>query len=237
MTYQKSSEFYDEIYSYKDYKRESEKVHRIIQDHKKTAGRSLLDVACGTGNHIQYLKRRYHVEGLDLNSRMLNIAKKKHPEVKFHRANMIGFDLGKKYDAITCLFSAIGFVKTVSNLNRAIASMARHLHPGGVLVLEPWLSPRIFKTGTLHAILVDKPNIKIARIATGAVKNQRRISLNYMHHLVGTRANGVKYFVERLELGLFTKQNYLDAFHRSGMKVQYDPKGLIGRGLYVGIKT
>ena len=57
------------------------------------------------------------------------------------QGNMLDFDLGRQFDVVTCLFSSIGYVKTVPNMKRAVANMSRHLKPGGVLVLEPWFTP------------------------------------------------------------------------------------------------
>ena len=37
-------------------------------------------------------------------------------------------------DVVTCLFSSIGYARTTDRLNAAVASMADHLLPGGVLI-------------------------------------------------------------------------------------------------------
>jgi len=231
--YRESARYYDEIYSYKDYKKEAEKIHRIIRKYKTNLGNSLLDVACGTGNHIQYLKPYYHVEGLDINQEMLAIARRKHPDIVFHKADMTNFNLGRQYDVIVCLFSAIGFVQNVPKLRSTMRSITKHLRPGGVVIVEPWFSPRMWNKGTIHATFVDKPNLKIARIATSAVHGKK--SLNKMHHLVGTPKE-IEYFIEDLEMGLFTKSEYLESFRKGGLSPHYDPKGLIGRGLYIGTR-
>src|SRR5207249_4963534 len=98
--------YYDAIYSRKNYENESNKLHQFIQRYKKSAGDTLLDVACGTGNHLKYLKQWYDVEGLDINPTMLKQAKKKHPRITFHRGDMCSFILRKRFAVITCLFSA-----------------------------------------------------------------------------------------------------------------------------------
>jgi SAM-dependent methyltransferase len=54
-------------------------------------------------------------------------------------ADPADFNLGLTFDAVVCLFSAIGYVVTVKRLHSALAAMARHLRPGGVLLVEPWL--------------------------------------------------------------------------------------------------
>jgi hypothetical protein len=64
-------------------------------------------------------------------------------------------------------------------------------------------------------------------------KARGRLSVMDMHHLVATPKR-VEHFVERLELGLFTKDEYLDAFRRANLETTYDPEGIMGRGLYIG---
>ena|SRR5215208_7684688 len=93
--FSKSARYYDEIYTSidKDYAVEADKAHAFIQQHKQTEGTSLLDVACGTGHHAGLLSKYYQVEGLDLEAQMLAIAKKKHPEIRFHQGDMLDFDL------------------------------------------------------------------------------------------------------------------------------------------------
>src|SRR5215475_7387150 len=87
----------------------------------------ILPVGCGTGLHLSYLKHRFQVEGLDLDEQLLAIARQRNPEVPLHHADMIDFDLGRTFDIVTCLFSAIGYVKTLANLSRAIQCIAQHL--------------------------------------------------------------------------------------------------------------
>lgn len=55
----------------------------------------------------------------------------------------------------------------------------------------------------------------------------------FPHFIVGT-PDGVRTFAERHELGLFSHQEYLTAFEQAGLQVRHDPKGLDGRGQYLG---
>ena len=48
---------------------------------------------------------------------------------------------------------------------------------------------------------------------------------------------GVEYFTEFHEMGLFTNDQYRAAFRDAGLTVRHDPDGLMGRGLYIGLKA
>jgi ubiquinone/menaquinone biosynthesis C-methylase UbiE len=71
----KSAAFYDAVYATKDYAGEAERVDALIKAHVRTSGKRLLDVACGTGGHLTYLKHHYVAEGLDLDPNLLAIAR------------------------------------------------------------------------------------------------------------------------------------------------------------------
>jgi SAM-dependent methyltransferase len=225
-----SAELYDAIYHFKNYQRESEHLRNFI-DRLVPGARTLLDVACGTGEHAKFLKQYYTVDGIDLNNSYLEAARTKNPSGKYHCADMTDFDLGSRYDVVTCLFSAIGYVKTIESVQRAILSMARHVRPGGALVVEPWLPPDRWKPGTLSVNTGETQNGLVCRMAI----NRRRADLSVisLHYLHGTR-HGVHYYTEELELGLFSKEQMAHAFDLAGMHVVYEPEGLMGRGLHIG---
>jgi 2-polyprenyl-3-methyl-5-hydroxy-6-metoxy-1,4-benzoquinol methylase len=57
--------YYDLLYQDKDYAREAEFVHRLIQDEMPGAV-SILDLGCGTGTHAAiFAEMGYSVHGID----------------------------------------------------------------------------------------------------------------------------------------------------------------------------
>jgi SAM-dependent methyltransferase len=226
----KSARFYDAVYSFKDYAAEAQKVDALIQE-RKPGARTLLDVACGTGKHLEHLRGGYEAEGLDLDPELLAIARERLPGIPLHEGDMTAFDLGRRFDAVVCLFSSIGYARTVVQLNRAVATMARHLEPGGVLVVEPWITPDAWQDDHLGAVFVDEPDLKIARVNLS--ERDGRLSRFVFHYLVLT-SEGVERFEEPHELCLFTHDEYVAAFRAAGIEVEHDPEGLMGRGLYIG---
>jgi SAM-dependent methyltransferase len=231
----KSARFYDALYApLKDYRREVARLQQIISEHRPSGGQTLLDVGCGTGQHLAGLRRFYSVEGLDLDPDMLSVARSRLPGVPLHRGDMAEFELGRAFDVVVCLFGAIGYVRTRPRLRQAIQTMGRHLRPGGVLILEPWLTPETYRPGAVHASFVDQPELKVARMNVSQVRG--RLSLLDFHYLVATPA-GTEHFRERHQLGLFTHQEYRAAFQAAGLTPIHDSVGLNGRGLYIAAKA
>jgi ubiquinone/menaquinone biosynthesis C-methylase UbiE len=230
--FEKSAKYYDALYHFKNYDEASEKLQTLIQQNNPTA-KSLLDVACGTGKHLEYLSKNYLVEGFDLNPDLLEIAHARCPGVPFHQGDMVTMELNNKFDVITCLFSSIAYVKTVENLFSSVARMVLHLKPKGLLFIEPWVYPENYWVGRVTANFVDQHDIKIAWMYISEIEN--KVSVFDINYLVGTNT-GIEYFTERHEMGLFTHEEYQDAFHRVGFDAKYDPKGLFGRGMYMGKK-
>jgi SAM-dependent methyltransferase len=229
--YTRSAAFYDAIHGGKPYADEAAKVHARIQAHLRSGGGALLDVGCGTGRHAAHLREHYRVHGLDLEERLLRVARERCPDASFHQGDMTDFDLGRRFDAVTCLFSAIGYARTEDGLRRTIAGCARHLEPGGVAVVEPWLSPEGFGPRMPRLDVFESAELKIARM--GRADWEGDLSVIVYVYAVG-HPGGIEHWEDRHLLGLFTHQQMLDAFAAAGLEVvEYDPQGLIGRGLYV----
>jgi hypothetical protein len=146
---------------------------------------------------------------------------------------MVNFRLRRRFDVIVCLFSSIAYVKTIERLRRTIANFASHLRPGGIVVVEPWFSPETFWTGRVVANFVNEPEFKIVWMYTSEAKGRNAILDS--HYLVGTPAK-IDHFTERYEVGLFRHRQYLEIFQKARLAVHYDSKGLMGRGMYIGVK-
>jgi hypothetical protein len=131
------------------------------------------------------------------------------------------------------MFSSIGYVRTGKALRQAVRTMAKHLVPGGILAIEPWMAPDEFRPGKPFASFVNEPDLKVARMNVNVMRDQ--MSIIDFHYLVCT-AEGVRHFSEHHELGLFTDSEYRAAFTDSGLDTRFDPPGVISRGLYVGLR-
>lgn len=229
--YARSAAFYDLIYGGKPYQEEADRVHALIQAHLRSDGSALLDVGCGSGNHLAHLRRHYRCDGVDLDAGLLAIARERYPDSAFHQGDMAEFDLDRRYDALVCLFSAIGYVRTVERLGETMRTFARHLLPGGVAVVEPWLTPDVFRPGNVRVDTPEHPEVTVVRMVHSGMRGG--LSVLTFSYLIG-RAEGIERFEEHHELGLFTREQTMDALRGAGLEVvEHDPHGLTGRGLYV----
>jgi SAM-dependent methyltransferase len=228
--FDRSASLYDLFYGWKDYREESERIHALVQNALPGA-RTLLDIACGTGRHLEHLRRHYEVEGVDINPVLLELARARNPGISLHLADMTVFKLERRFDVVTCLFSSIAYLDDVERMRRGLANMARHLAPGGMLIVEPWFEPHQWEDGHLGAIFVDQKELKAARM--NVARSANGISFLDFHYLVG-RPDGVTHFTETHSLALFTDAEYRDAFGAVGLDVAHDEEGLEGRGLYLG---
>jgi SAM-dependent methyltransferase len=228
----KTARFYDAVYAAigKDYRREALEVVAIVDDVNSRA-RSLLDVGCGTGLHLSVFSERYACAGIDKDPEMVALARARCPDLDIEPGDMLDFTREARYDAITCLFAAVSYARTAVRLAAAIANMRRHLAPGGVLVVEPFVARHDYRPGILHAVFVDQPNLKLARMNQS--KQVGSIATMDFHYLVGTHT-GIERYFERHEVGLFEESDYQEAFAASGLMFASHASKTFGRGLYVG---
>ena len=227
--FSRTQDLYDAVYSWKDYPREARVLRETISREGIADGASFLDVACGTGAHIPHLRFAYEIEGMDLDPGMLQIAREKNPGIAFHRGDMTNFDLGKKFDVVACLFSSIAYARTPERLAAAIAAMAAHMKPSGVMFIEPFVSPEKWNGYTPNGQYVDH-SIKICRMSYFE-RAGREIALTF-HYLV-SRPEGVEYLTEKHDIGLFSDADYQAAFAAAGLIARHDEVGLMRRGAYI----
>ena len=232
--FSKSAAFYDAVYSWKKYGEETATLRSLIKEHKRSAGTTLLDVACGTGMHLALLRAHYAAEGLDLDPQLLAAAADRCPGITLHHGDMEEFDLGRTLDVVTCLFSSIAYMETAARMKSAVAAMARHLTPGGLLLVEPFFFPDQFANGHVASTFVEQPELRIARMSVSEVHDSVA-HLNF-HYLIA-QPSGVTHLTEDHRLGLFERSQYEAAFREAGLEVTYESRDPFRNGLFVGVKA
>jgi SAM-dependent methyltransferase len=226
-----SAQFYDTIYGvFKDYNTEVMKIAnllRAIDPNYKT----VLDVGCGTGEHARLLTQAgFSVDGIDINADFVRIARRKNPTGLFVEADMSEFELSSRYDVVMCLFSSIGYLRTLDRVAGALRRFRDHLRPGGAVIVEPWFEPGVLDQGRVDQTTGEANGVRVTR--NSRMELQGDLSRIHFDYEI-TDATGTRAAHEVHELGLFTNGELMRTFRASGFDVTYDPAGLINRGLYV----
>ncbi len=227
------SDYYDALYvNDSEYASEASRVKQLLSAHGLSASSDMLVLACGTGGHIPYFKDTYNVSGLDLSEDMLAHARRKFPQQTFYCDDMGSFVLDRKFAAMICMYGSIGFVKTVPGLRQAMQTIAAHLLPDGLVLITPWSSIEEFN----DIVVVDaasKADFKIARLEQVRRKAPALVEVNF-HHLIGKNTE-VIYHQQSIDIGLFSREEYISAMTNAGLAVveEYHGNDIRG-GAYIG---
>ena len=120
--------------------RSDEKIGRILDNAKVTAGSRVLDVACGTGVLIgDYLRRGVaSVTAVDISPEMIRIAREKFPQenVRFVCGDAESAPLGENFDAIVVYNAFPHF----PDPERLIFRLSGLLAEGGILTVAHGMS-------------------------------------------------------------------------------------------------
>ncbi|MFE1947680.1 class I SAM-dependent methyltransferase [Streptomyces massasporeus] len=229
------AEIYELVYAArgKDYAAESAEVTALVRDRRPDAS-SLLDVACGTGGHLTFFQEHFAtVEGLELSEPMIAQAAGRLPGIPVHPGDMRDFTLGRRYDAVSLMFSSIGYTRSVDELESTLASLARHLTPGGVIVLEPWYFPEAFLPGYIADDLVRTEDRVTVRVSHSQ-RHGDEVPI-VVHYIDARKEAGIRHFTDVHRMRLFTREQYETAFEKVGCSVEYVAPGRFSCGLFAGV--
>jgi ubiquinone/menaquinone biosynthesis C-methylase UbiE len=236
LQYKELAEYYDIVTKSKDYNREASILKRVISRYIISRGKTLLDAGCGTGKHLMYLVSDFDCTGLDLCEEMLRVARKNVPKATVVRANMTDFRLGKKFDVILCMFSAIGLVRTYRNLEKTIKNFSNHLRNGGIIIENDSFSYSRSPPQYMDLLTDETSDIKIARV--GYYQRKGNVLIEREDYIVAQRSKGIRHFADLQYMGMFELKRTMRIMEQAGLTPKF-LKGALhrGNGLLLGIKA
>lgn len=130
----KTAQYYDLILDKRSFNKNVQFITKTLNKHNC---KTILETGCGTGLYTLPLKKNgFAIEGLDISKQMLSELKKQNKNIPLYKKSMVDFSLAKKFDAIICLTSTLVLLPNLKLIQKAIANFAKHLKPGGILILE-----------------------------------------------------------------------------------------------------
>jgi SAM-dependent methyltransferase len=177
------ADLYNLVYSNKDYAAECDLIEGLFRRYSNGSISSVLDLGCGTGNHVFPLSRSgYEVVGVERSQNMLALAQRKLAEnrnnvsVRLEHGDIRNVDLGRKFDAALMMFAVLGYQLENSDVLSALKTARRHLEIGGLLIFDVWYGPAVLhqKPSERIATFPTKDG-KILRVASGKLDVSRQI--------------------------------------------------------------
>ncbi len=222
-----SAAWYDMLHAQKNYAGEARGLTDLVR-RVFPGAKTLLDVACGTGRHLEHFRDSFQCHGIDLDPNLLDIARRRLQGIPLENADMLDFRTDKRFDVIVCLYYAIGYARTAAGLRSAIRCMADHLSPYGIIAIEPWILSEEWHDGTTYSDLITTGGMTVKRMYT----SRRSGSLVDMEVSYAAQQETR---TEHHKLGLFTRQEYADAITGSGLNCCWLPQNSSGRRLALGL--
>jgi SAM-dependent methyltransferase len=118
-----------------------ENVHGEANFVMRFSPASVLDAGCGTGRVARELARRgVAVDGVDIDEEMLETARRKAPDLHWHRGDLVSVRLRRRF-SIVLVAGNVMILLTPGTESAVVANLVRHLEPGGLLIAGFQLAP------------------------------------------------------------------------------------------------
>lgn len=114
-------------------------IKKIMQ--LKVNPRTGLELACGTGTlAIEFSKRGFFMEGLDISDEMLAFAHQKanqsNQKIRFLCQDMISFQTKKQYDFVFSMCDGINYIVENEDLSETFLTVSQHLNEAGIFIFD-----------------------------------------------------------------------------------------------------
>jgi SAM-dependent methyltransferase len=219
---------YDILYHDKNYKKESRFVSELIKQFSSKSPYELkiIDLACGTGQHIIELsKLGYNIDGSDPSEEMIKIAKQKNKENNldieyFNESFQTSEKIKKKYDVILSLFSSINYLTEYEDISKSLKNFKALLNEGGIFIFDFWNGNAVIRDfSPLKIKRVSKGKKEIIRISETTLDLISQVSKVKFHFIKIDDGIIVNEFDEEYKVRYFFLQEMQDLLQSHGFRV------------------
>jgi SAM-dependent methyltransferase len=135
--YSDLSAYYDKFCAEVDYAEQCAFARRVFQTFAQSGGHEYLDLACGTGPHLQDMQGHGFVpHGLDNSREMLALAAQRCPAARLQLCDLAAFEQQSCFDLITCFLYSLHYSHPTSAVEQTLQRSFAALKPGGVLLFN-----------------------------------------------------------------------------------------------------
>jgi SAM-dependent methyltransferase len=218
-------QYYDKLYSNKDYKAEVDIVLGITRDIMGSNPKRLLDVGCGTGSHaLIFAQKGVEVVGIDLDCEVIEIARRKLISQMDNAPTFFCEDVDRlganDFELAVSLFNVANYVDQTEKLLTFFKAIHQRLTRQGVFIFDCWnglaaiLDPPRNKDTQLvvndeHIEIVTRPRVELMDQAV-TVDNEVKVT---------NRAGETLKFTFRYRQSLWTPWYLRDILKIAGFRV------------------
>lgn len=129
--------YYDQFCAQVDYAGQCAFAARVFDAFASSGGRDYLDLACGTGRHLQVMAQLgFNPAGLDNSPAMLAQAQARCPRAQLQLCDLAGFEQVARFDLISCFLYSIHYSHPRVQFAETLQRAWQALKPGGVFVFN-----------------------------------------------------------------------------------------------------
>ena len=142
--YSELAEYYFDIENFsRKFNQEVTFLHDILKKHRI---KTVLDIGCGSGEHVNALQSLgYEISGVDISEQMVITAKKRFPHCKFEEADLLRYQSKTKMDGIICMFGTFNYLIEEELVGNSIKRIYDNLKPAGIAVFDIWNAEPVLK--------------------------------------------------------------------------------------------
>ncbi len=129
--------YYDRFCAEVDYAEQCAFAQRVFRTFASSPGMDYLDLACGTGRHLQLMQQQcFAPHGLDNSAGMLEQAALRCPQASLQLCDLAAFTQQACYDLITCFLYYLHYSHPTAAVVETLRRSHAALKPGGVLLFN-----------------------------------------------------------------------------------------------------
>jgi len=132
------SEIYDLLHADKAYDAEVKFIYDIYSRYADVPLANILDVGCGTGNHLRhFVTESVSILGIDPSEEMIEIARAKDiKNAEFMIGNISELSILNDYEMAISLFNVVNHINNLAQLKRFFRAIYYRIKPGGIFVFD-----------------------------------------------------------------------------------------------------
>jgi SAM-dependent methyltransferase len=205
-----------------EYEREARDWKRILRRELGPGRKRLLELGCGGGHFTSRLARDHDIVAVDLSPEMIVHSRRLNPGVRHVRGDMRSVRLGIAFDAVL-IHDAAAYLRTASDLRRALSTARAHIRPGGLLMVAPeWIKDHFPGTWSRH-FEAENNGTRVAFFEHEFDPDPEDTTMRSMIIYVIRRGGRVRVEQDSHKTGLFSIDEWRKAFARSGFAMERVP--------------